>query len=86
MKVNFDVVKVYTSLDKTKGKVLNVRKEFADLVYTEGSGIASHALALKIYNGNKDTEYDESEIKLIRQFSMMCAPCIIDAFSSILSE
>ena len=85
MKVDFDEVKVYTSLDKMHGKVQNIRKEFADLVYTHGSGISSHVLALKIYNGNKDTEYDESEIELIRQFSMMCAPCIIDAFERVLN-
>lgn len=86
MKVNFDEVKVYISLDKTQGTIQNVRKDFANLVYTQGSGIEAHALALKIYNGNAETEYNEQEIQLIRQFSQMCAPCMIDAFAALLEQ
>ncbi len=84
MKINFDELKVYTSLDKTQGTIQNVRKDFANLVYTQGSGIEAHALALKIYNGDSETEYNEQEIALIRQFSQMCAPCMIDAFAALL--
>ena len=84
MKVNFDEVKVYVSLDKTQCTIQNVRNDFANLVYTQGSGIEAHALALKIYNGNADTEYSEHEIAIIRQFSQLCAPCMIDAFAAML--
>lgn len=86
MKINFDELKVYTSLDKTQGTIQNVRKDFANLVYTQGSGIEAHALALKIYNGDSETEYNEQEIVLIRQFSQMCAPCMIDAFAALLKQ
>ena len=61
MKINFDSVKVFTDLDKKNSVTQNMRKEFANFVYTQGSGIAAHALALKIYNGNGDTEYDPNE-------------------------
>ena len=85
MKINFDEVKIYTSLDKQDGVVQNLRKDFSNLIYTEGRGINAHALALKIYNGNADTEYNEDEVMLIRKFSSNCAPCIMDAFNSILN-
>lgn len=84
MKVNFDELKIYKSLDKTEGTIQNIRKDFANLIYTQGSGIEAHALALKIYNGNKDTEYSDSEVALIRKFSRLCAPCIIDAIETAL--
>lgn len=84
MKVNFDELKIYKSLDKTEGTIQNIRKDFANLIYTQGSGIEAHALALKIYNGNKDTEYSDSEVALIRKFSRLCTPCIIDAIETAL--
>lgn len=86
MKINFDSVKVYTDLSKTKSITQNMRKEFANFVYTQGSGIAAHALALKIYNGDADTEYSDAEINIIRQFVENCTPCVIDAFSEILNS
>lgn len=84
MKIDFSKVKVYTDLGRETGVIQDLRKDFANLIYTEGRGIAAHALALKIYNGDKDTEYNEQEIQLIRQFSQMCAPCMIDAFATML--
>lgn len=86
MKVNFDKVKVYLSLDKEQGVIQNLRKDFANLIYMQGTGIEAHALALKIYNGNSETEYTEQEAMLIKKFSTMCAPCVIDAFETMLSQ
>lgn len=85
MKINFDEMKIYTSIDKEDGVVQSIRKDFANLIYTDGRGIEAHALALKIYNGDADTEYNDQEIAMIRRFSNACAPCIIDAFARILS-
>ena len=85
MKINFDKVKVYTDLDKKNSVTQNMRKEFANFVYTQGSGIAAHALALKIYNGNADTEYDPNEVQIIRSFVDNCTPCVIDAFNEMLN-
>lgn len=84
MKIYFDEMKIYTSLDKKDGVVQSLRKDFANLIYTEGRGIEAHALALKIYNGDADTDYNDQEIAMIRNFSQACAPCIIDAFERIL--
>ncbi|MBR1526846.1 MAG: hypothetical protein IJ640_09350 [Prevotella sp.] len=84
MKINFDEMRIYTSLDKKDGVVQSLRKDFANLIYTQGRGIEAHALALKIYNGNADTEFNEQEVIMIRDFSKACAPCIIDAFERIL--
>lgn len=85
MKIDFSKVKVYTDLGRETGTVQDLRKDFANLIYTEGRGIASHALALKIYNGDKDTEYNDEEIAMIRNFANICSPCIIDAFETILN-
>ena len=86
MKIDFSKVKVYTDLGRETGVIQDLRKDFANLIYTEGRGIAAHALALKIYNGDKDTEYSEEEIMMIRNFAGICSPCIIDAFETILNN
>ena len=86
MKIDFSKVKVYTDLGRETGVIQDLRNDFANLIYTEGRGIAAHALALKIYNGDKDTEYSEEEIMMIRNFAGICSPCIIDAFETILNN
>lgn len=86
MKINFDKVKVYTDLEKKNSVTQNMRKEFANFIYTQGSGIVAHALALKIYNGNDETEYGENEVAIIRSFVDNLTPCVIDAFNEMLNQ
>ena len=64
----------------------DVKKDFANLIYQYGKGIEFHALALKIFNSNGDTEYSEEECELIRQASLSCAPFFIDAISNVLNN
>jgi hypothetical protein len=85
MKINFDKIEVYTDLSKTHAVIQDMRKDFANFIYTQGHGIEDHALALKIFNGNEDTEYNDSELAIIRSFVSHCTPCVIDAFNSILN-
>lgn len=64
----------------------DVKKDFANLIYQHGKGIEFHALALKIFNSNGDTEYSTEECELIRQASLLCAPFFIDAISNVLNN
>ena len=84
MKINFDRVEVFTGIAKKHCVVENIREQFADLVYMTGRGIAAHALAMKIYNGNEETEYNDEECTMIRQFAESCTPSVIDAISGML--
>lgn len=86
MKLNFDEVEVYTDLAKENKVVQNIRKEFANFIYVNGKGIASHAVALKIYNGNPETDYTPQEVDMIRSFSQGCAPCVIDAITEMIAK
>lgn len=86
MKINFDLVEIFTDIQKTKCVRQNMRKDFANLIYTNGSGIDAHALAFKIYNGDADTEYNGREVELIRQYENLCSPCVIDAIERMLTD
>ena len=85
MKIDFSKVKVYTDLGRETGVIQDLRKDFANLIYTEGRGIEAHALALKIYNGDAETEYNDHEVAMINDFSKICSPCVIDAFERALN-
>ncbi len=85
MKINFDMFEVFTDLAKTQVVRQSIRRDFANLIYVSGNGIEAHALALKIYNGDADTEYSPQEVELIRQYSQRCVPCVIDAFDKVLN-
>lgn len=86
MKINFDRVEVFTGIAKKQCVVENLREQFADLVYMTGRGVAAHALALKIFGGDAETEYSDEECAMIRQFAENCTPSVIDAINGMLSN
>ena len=45
-----------------------------------------HSLALKIYNSEGETEYNEKECELIRAASRSLAPFFIDAIENALKD
>ena len=86
MKIDFEKVEVFTGIAKRQCVVENLKEPFADLIYNTGRGVAAHALALKIYNSDSETEYTAEECNLIRQYSEMCSPNVIDAIGKLLDE
>lgn len=85
MKIDFNHIVVYTDLEKSKSAITDARKSVANTIYQQGQGLAFHALALKIWNGNEETEYDEEECGLIMKVVEACyAPCFIDAMREII--
>ena len=83
MKINFDKIEVYTDLSKTHAVIQDMRKDFANFIYTQGHGIEDHALALKIYNGTGEQECDDKEYQLLMNYAnQMCTPKVIDALAS----
>ena len=81
MRLNLKEVEVYENIAKTKCVVMDIREGFADLIYARGAGIKAHALALKVYNSDENTEYTEEEFEDIKRYLTMCTPAIIDAIN-----
>jgi hypothetical protein len=86
MKIDFERVEVFTGIAKKQCVVENIREQFADLIYNTGIGVAAHALALKIYNSDSETEYTEEECNMILKFSERCSPNVIDAIGKLLEQ
>lgn len=80
MKINFAQLETYTDIQKTNKICLDARQQLGELIYEAGSGIKAHALALKIYNSEGETEYDTEEVNIIKQYiEQYCKPAFIDA-------
>lgn len=83
-KINFEQLKVYTDIAKTNATVINAKVQIADALYQNGFGIASHALAFKIYNSQGSCELTDDEFKLLMGFvEQKCTPMIIEAFKNL---
>lgn len=77
------------TLDKKQCQVVNARKQIANLVYSQGAGLglAGQALAVKMWNGNGDTEYTDDDVKIIKELvERTTAPCFIDAMNTAISN
>lgn len=86
MKINFEQFRLYQGLDKYV-EVLNVKNVFANELYNRGQGIAFHALALKIYNSEGETEYNDMEYALMVDFANNCmTPSFIDSLKALKDE
>mgnify|MGYP007075819278 CR=1 FL=1 len=64
-KINFERFEIYTSINHKEVIVQDCREGFANIIYLNGSGVACHALAMKVYK----SEYSDEEITLMKQFA-----------------
>jgi hypothetical protein len=89
MKLNLEHLEVFMTLDKNQCQVINARKQIANIIYSQGAGLglAGQALAVKMWNGNDDTEYTDEEVKIIKELvERTTAPCFIDAVNSAIGN
>ena len=81
-KLNFKEFHVYTGVSRKHNKTGDVREAFADLVYNNVNGIRAHALAMKIYGSEGETEYNIDEVKTICGIAeRLCTPGFIDGLN-----
>ena len=80
MKIDFEKFKVFTDLTKSKTTEINVKSDFANVIYQRGQGLAYHALAIKIYNSIGETEFTPQEYAIMKRISeALFSPQFIDA-------
>ena len=89
MKVKLEHLEVFMTLDKNRCQVVNARKQIANIIYSQGAGLglAGQALAVKMWNGNEETEDTDDEVRIIRELvERATAPCFIDAVNDAISN
>lgn len=86
-KINFEKLFIATDIARRHCESKDCREDFANILYRYGNGIASHALALKIYNSNEETEYTDEEVSLIQEHAnTFCKPFFIDALNRAINN
>lgn len=81
-KLNLKSLLVSTDISRKHCEHVDCRESFANILYQNGNGIALHALALKIYNSDENTEYTDEEVGLIKEHAnAFCKPFFIDAIN-----
>lgn len=87
VQVDFERIKVYADVGHKEWKVVDAREQFADMIYKNVGGIKAHALALKIYNSEGETEYSPEEAELIKRVAeQLCLPGFIDGLMEQIGE
>lgn len=85
--IDFQYFKIYTTVSRKVAQTVDVRETFADMIYKNVNGIKAHALAMKIYNSEGETEYSEEVVKLIRAVAeQWCVPGFIDGLNEQLNN
>jgi len=82
MKIELEHLEVFMTLDKNQCQVVNARRQIANLIYSQGAGcgLAGKALAVKMWNGDDDTDYSIEEADIITAVvEKSTAPCYIEA-------
>jgi len=87
MKLDFDTLEVYTDLSRKKCTVARLRRPLANALYSQGTGLACHALALKLWNTEGQVELGDEEAAIImRLVESSCSPAVIDAVRELLGK
>lgn len=86
MEIDFSRIEIFTDITHHNCSITDLRTQFADVIYNLGRGIEAHALALKIYQSEGPTEYNDKELSLIEQYSNLCSPAFIDAMERIIKQ
>lgn len=84
--INFKEVKVYQSIAKDTYEIMDIRKAFSDLLYTQATGIMAHSLSLRIYESTGSMEIsDEESDWLIEASKALCVRAVSDAIKEQLN-
>ncbi len=85
VKINFKQFRIPVGIGKDLYKTGDARESVANMLYLNVNGIRAHALALKIYQSEGDTDYSEEEIKsIIDVANMYATPAFIDGLREII--
>ena len=86
-KLNFEAFRIPTGIRRTDYVVTDAREGVADMIYLNAGGIKAHRLAFKIFESKGETDYDDVEVRMIREnIERMGLGYVIDALNEQLNK
>lgn len=78
-KLNFQQFRIPAGIDRNRYQTGDARESVANMLYLNVNGIRAHALALKIYRSEGETDFTEEEVRTLREVAETYAtPAFID--------
>lgn len=86
-KLNFQHFSIPIGISRKQRQTGDARESFANVIYLNVNGIKAHALAMKIYESEGETDYSEEEVNIIRNVAeKLCPPNFIDGLMEQIEE
>ena len=86
-KIDFQHFRIANGIKNDVIVEMDVREQLANVIYNNVNGIAALTLAQKIYKSDGETEYDESEVKVLTEvIDNICRAAIVDAYHKIIDN
>ena len=86
VKINFKELQLFVDVEHKESVLIDARKEFSNLIYSNGSGIEALSVALKILHSEGEEEYTDDEMKVIRSLSVMCKAAFLDSLNTTIEN
>lgn len=81
-KINFQQFRIPAGIDRSRYQTGDAREGVANMLYLNVNGIRAHALALKIYRSEGETDFTEEEVRTLREVADTYAtPAFIDGLN-----
>ncbi|RXE74719.1 hypothetical protein [Paramuribaculum intestinale] len=81
-KINFQRFRIPAGIDRSRYQTGDARESVANMLYLNVNGIRAHALALKIYHSEGETDFTEEEVRTLSEVAATYAtPAFIDGLN-----
>lgn len=81
-RINFQQFSIPTGIDRSRHQIGDARESVANMLYLNVNGIRAHALAMKIYRSEGETDYTDEEVRTLREVADTYAtPAFIDGLT-----
>ena len=77
---------MFVDIAQENTRVVDVRREFADIIYKSVNGIVAHDLALRIYRSEGEIEVNPEEFEIMSQIAESGTPIFNDSFKANIIE
>lgn len=81
-KINFKEFTMFSDISHKETFSIDVREQFADLLYKNSVGVVGHNLAFKILNSEGAIEITDAERLIIDKGLELCTPQFRDSFTN----
>lgn len=86
-KINFQQFRIPAGIDRSRYQTGDARESVANMLYLNVNGIRAHALALKIYRSEGETEFTDEDVRTLKEVAESYGtPAFIDGLNDCLTQ